>query len=656
MNDRRLKLLGLSLAGILVAAGLPIEQSLVGWYNPLFVLIKMTIAVAALLVPVAGLGALLVDPLARWRRTGANGVEHALGASASLLLGVVLAGLVTFLLGQAIRPGPTLGFTVLGLAYAASWHSYRPNGFLTESIMGAREGWRTVRPTWTRFEQVAWGIVAVATLVKLVPAFMYQQHGDPYSYTVSATDRWLRLGRTGLDLRDIHTGYALGCEHFYLFLKLILGGHTEQYVGGTLFSVIAGFGTFVTGMLALARRFAPRAALPLVAAFALQSPFTYIAWQPRNDATLAGFALLAVAGLALELEGLFLAAAAGVFIVKAPGAITFVALGLTTFVLGKKFLAPSRLKRTFTTLAGGAALMVLVWCPFAVYNYLTTGNPLFPLANELFRSPFAPTQFGDVIDDMAPFTVTLLGSLRGLGRMLGTHPVYVLGILTLVATPFLARGRRPAVAAWLKDPAFAVVVVFVVIDAYLVQLATREYTPDFASRHVLAVFGPLVVLALAAITWVVSGTRAERVVMPLLLLLCLADSRLEVSVQEIFRFVTTPNQTASIQERQPILKLTAFLDRYVREHDLKDQRVVSVANNLSYFLTAAEFWHETKTYPMWSWPIGKMTTEEWGKAFTAHQVGFVITGPQEPEIGRRIALLPHELLLEAETYRLLRLP
>ena len=656
MNDPRLKLLGLSLAGILVAAGLPIEQSLVGWYNPLFVLIKMTIAVAALLVPVAGLGALLVDPLARWRRTGANGVEHALGASASLLLGVVLAGLVTFLLGQAIRPGPTLGFTVLGLAYAASWHSYRPNGFLTESIMGAREGWRTVRPTWTRFEQVAWGIVAVATLVKLVPAFMYQQHGDPYSYTVSATDRWLRLGRTGLDLRDIHTGYALGCEHFYLFLKLILGGHTEQYVGGTLFSVIAGFGTFVTGMLALARRFAPRAALPLVAAFALQSPFTYIAWQPRNDATLAGFALLAVAGLALELEGLFLAAAAGVFIVKAPGAITFVALGLTTFVLGKKFLAPSRLKRTFTTLAGGAALMVLVWCPFAVYNYLTTGNPLFPLANELFRSPFAPTQFGDVIDDMAPFTVTLLGSLRGLGRMLGTHPVYVLGILTLVATPFLARGRRPAVAAWLKDPAFAVVVVFVVIDAYLVQLATREYTPDFASRHVLAVFGPLVVLALAAITWVVSGTRAERVVMPLLLLLCLADSRLEVSVQEIFRFVTTPNQTASIQERQPILKLTAFLDRYVREHDLKDQRVVSVANNLSYFLTAAEFWHETKTYPMWSWPIGKMTTEEWGKAFTAHQVGFVITGPQEPEIGRRIALLPHELLLEAETYRLLRLP
>lgn len=658
---KRIETMSASLVGLAVAAALPLEESVSGWYDAPYILLKLSLAAAALALPVAGVGSLFVAATRRLHslltkdapRIDLAPVEHALQLGASLLLGVVLLGLVTFLLGQVVRPSLALGVLVAATGYVAAYFALRPGALLPESARalagGIRTGWRDASGT----EKLAWSLVSALFLLKLVTGFAYQQHGDPYSYTVSASDRWLRLGRTGFDIRDIHTGYALGCEHFFLFLKLVLRGHTEQYVVGTLYSIVAGFGTFATGMLALTRRLASPAVV-LVAAFVLQSTFTYISWQPRNDAFLAGFALLAVAGLALELPGLFLAAAAGDFIVKAPGAITFVALGVSALATTAARGEMARFRTTLVLLFAGAVLMVLVWSPFALYNGLRTGNPLFPLANEIFKSPYAPPQFEHVIDDMAPLTVTPWGSLRGLGRMFGTHVLYVLGGILLVAGAFpWKRGVKP-LASFYKDPVVPLLIAFVLVDAYLMQLATREYSPDFASRHLFAVFGALAVVTISGAVRTVGEGRLARFARPVLLVLAFSGAGAEVAVQEIVRFFRTPNQTALIQERQPILKLTAFLDRYVRDHGLEGVRVVSVSNNRSYFLTNAEFWHETKTYPMWSWPISEMTTEDWGREFKANGLGYAITGPEEKEISRRVEALPHEILLETGEYKLIR--
>lgn len=58
---------------------------------------------------------------------------------------------------------------------------------------------------------------------------------------------------------------------------------------------------------------------------------------------------------------------------------------------GSGRLAPKRLARALLVSAVAFAAPLL---PFCVYLYCLTGNPLFPIANKLFRSPFWPTGGG----------------------------------------------------------------------------------------------------------------------------------------------------------------------------------------------------------------------------------------------------------------------
>jgi Ig-like domain from next to BRCA1 gene len=99
---------------------------------------------------------------------------------------------------------------------------------------------------------------------------------------------------------------------------------------------------------------------------------------PRRALALLHIAVLAGAGVAFKLTNLA------------------VAIPLLAFCAAKIFLGPQRFpaKQTMTVLLQMMAAFVAPLLPFTIYIYRLTGNPIFPIANGFFQSPFWPTHGG----------------------------------------------------------------------------------------------------------------------------------------------------------------------------------------------------------------------------------------------------------------------
>jgi hypothetical protein len=75
--------------------------------------------------------------------------------------------------------------------------------------------------------------------------------------------------------------------------------------------------------------------------------------------------------------------------------ITNLTLAIPLLMLGAVELwRTGKITTQLKTMAGGAVLFLLPLAPFCIYIYRATGNPVFPVANVLFKSPYWPTHGG----------------------------------------------------------------------------------------------------------------------------------------------------------------------------------------------------------------------------------------------------------------------
>ncbi len=590
---------------LLTVRFLPLEETGHGLGARLFFLAKVTLTFAALLPVFAGLGGRLAA-LAR-AATASLGMGRTapsrLEAAAVLLAGVTMSGIATFVAGRFAAPSATGALIVA--AIGCGLYALRPAALpqLANNAIDALRTYRGARPAL----QSLVALVLALFLLRALPAFDFQGHGDGYLYHLSLAESWIRDGHTGFVANSIYSGYALAIEHYYLLLKLLAAGNAEQNALAQLTHVLVGFGGVLIALNALARLFV-FGALRLAAAPILLAPgFFFVFTLPKNDGYLAASSLMAVAALASGEAATFVLVAACAFVIKPTAAIAFVAIAVAALVARRAQL------RLFVL---AAVAMVLVWLPFAAEHLRATGNPLFPLMNGIFQSPYAPLSMKTIVPEFKPFAFDLGVVARSFGRLV-VEPLHLAGLVLALVAFGSVRARL-----W-SDARFRFLAAYALLAFFFLLVGMGEFGGKVENRHFLTALGPVAVIALAAVAAFAARSRtARRLAVAGILALGLARSHVDVSSRRVAQLLTADNLTAALLARKPILSLNASLARAASARPIR--MLALTDTNTPYFLANGEFWHRTQTYPVWTWRLDELTASTWLERLAEHHITHVV--------------------------------
>jgi dolichyl-phosphate beta-glucosyltransferase len=574
-------------------AFLALAPALYGWGRGLHALVRSCLRVAGVAVEPSG------DP---WRPTA---------VLLQLLAGLVAAGTATFLLGTVAPPHPWHAALVVAIGLSA---------LVLGRPLRLADARGATALAWHRLGRMERGLAALLltlTALRLSSVFAFQGHEDAYLYHLELAEAWLRDGRTGILLSNIYSGYALAVEHYYLLLKLLFVGNAEQNALAQMSQALIGFGGFVAGLDALGRRLlATRERLALGLSL-LQPVFLAFFVLPKNDGLLAAAGVLAVAAVADGAAGAFATAAAVALAIKPTAPLGFTAIGLAMLALGLPRLPTGR--RGVAVLLGAAALLMLtVWLPFGLSALVRTGNPLFPLLNHLFGSPFAPTSLAQVVQEMRPLSMSAEGYLRAFGKLLAAEPLYAAAAaLALAGLAWRGRGALRQLAG---EPAFRLAAAVALAAFVVLQLAMGEFGGLVEHRHFLLVLGPLLVVAGAVLFRVAGSWGAAAAALAVIGLAGLARSSVDVDARRFVESLRHDNLTDALFAQKPVIRLNHGLAK-----EPGPVRMLALSTtNTGYFLASGEFWHPSMTWPVWSWNVKALSTAEWREHIASHAITHVL--------------------------------
>lgn len=635
------------LALLALARALPLEHETSGLGGRLLFMLKSTVAFLALAPALYGWGRGLNALVRSCLRAAGIAVERhgdpwrASSVLLQLLAGLVAAGTATFLLGTVTPPQPWHAALIVALGLSALTLG-RPLALADARV--------AIAAVWRRLGRMERGLAALLltlTAVRLSSVFAFQGHEDAYLYHLELAEAWLRDERTGILLSNIYSGYALAVEHYYLLLKLLVVGNAEQNALAQMSQALIGFGGFVAGLDALGRRLlAPRERLALGLSL-LQPVFLAFFVLPKNDGLLAAAGVLAVAAVADGAAGAFATAAAVALAIKPTAPLGFTAIGLAMLALGLPRLPAGR--RGVAALLGMAALLMLtVWLPFGLSALARTGNPLFPLLNHLFLSPFAPTSLAQVVQEMRPLSMSAEGYLRALFKLLAAEPLYAAAAaLALAGLAWRGRGALRQLAG---EPAFRLAAAVALSAFVVLQLAMGEFGGLVEHRHFLLVLGPLLVVAGAVLFRVAGSWGIPAVALAAVGLAGLARSNVDVAAQRFAASLRHANLTEALFAQKPVLRLNHGLTK-----EPGPLRMLALSTtNTGYFLAGGEFWHPTMTWPVWSWNVKALSTAQWRDYIASHAITHVLVESNARDAYKPLLQLPLDRIDAAGAYTVYR--
>ena len=464
---------------------------------------------------------------------------------------------------------------------------------------------------------------------------------------------------TGIILTNIYSGYALAVEHFNLMPKLIFIGNAEQNTIAQLTQAAIGFGGMMVALVTVGQRLhrhgftvAAQAAVLLVL---LKPEFFSFFTLPKNDALLAGDCLLALAAL---MEGelvLFIGAAAVAFVIKPTAPFTFLAMAGAAVSCGVPRIMGGR-RMILITLVLAATAMVLLWLPFAIHSYSLTGSPFFPLLNQLFRSPFAPTALEDVVTEMRPLSMGLDDHIHSIWTLLKFHHFYSLAAVALGATviPALRSTKFARVSReFISDKNVRFIFAFCAFSMITLQSGLGEFGTLVENRHYMTLIAPLAFLCGSLVVVAGRGMGLDRILLIALFLLGTAESHIDVAVRKFAETFGEKNMTEDLLRRKPLLQINDFLSAGDSSPGHNRVRVIALTeSNTGYFLKNGEFWHHSMTYPMWKWDLKGMQKNEWSQHFTEENVTHFIIEDRYKFKYPEIMNLPMSLIRTEKPYML----
>ena len=627
---------------LVLSRHMPLEEAIGGNIGTLWLIAKCSLTFLSLLPMLMGWGLLALVSLSKLAQviTGTKASpcqvrELGLWTSSSLLLGVGVAGLLTFGVGifwppswATTLPVVTAGYLLTALAWRGNWLAWRAawpqlSAYSSKDVAGGTKRW-------------LWFLFAIVAL-RCSSVYFFQGHEDAYIYHLSAAESWLQRGQTGVFVTNIYTGYALAVEHYYLLLKIVAVGNAEQNALAQISHLVCGYGTFIWAMLTLSSRWLNRREQAACVLVFMHTWLAFFMLLPKNDGYLAGATAMALIGLAEAMPFMFLAGASVAMIMKPTAGLTFAAMGVAD-LLTRPSLGGSQGRAVWThlkVLGTGAMLMIAVWAPFGWRNAVVTGNPFFPLISEVFHTPYAP-ELSRVIMEAQPFKLNPVSLIRSLARLLTSDIAIIAGIFAVVI--IIAKRRSDAVLKpFMSGPATKFVLVFAATAFVILQLFCGEFGQAVESRHFLSVLGPLMILGIALLVQAAPPSQRLKVTPVVIALMGILFSNFDVSLRDLYRGLSNGGVTSSFMQRKPNMFLNQYVSKLIAAKS-PDQSTASVKPrvfattecNAEYFLSNAEFWHGKKTYPAWTWDSDKLSGPELTQKLIESNISYAITDGGSP--------------------------
>jgi len=630
-----------SVAAVTSGLWLPLEADASPAFSPALIVLKSSICFLGLLVPLLGWGeAFLRACESVATRLGFEGpaIPAPFRAATAALAGMILVGIWLFATGLVLAPTAGLALALLAPGYAA-FIACRP-------AAGVWSGTRSVWRTWNTAARALAIVVGVCALIRLSAAFAFQHHQDAYTYHLAVSETWIRTRHSGVYLDNLYSGLSFAPEHYYLLLRLLARGVAEQNALAQLTHVVLGHFVAVLALGVASRRWLGWFGALTVMLFAIAEKLMFISQLPKNDTFVVVACFVAAVALVRGWAGGFVAAAMVPLVVKINGLIVFPALAIGALWLPDLWRDRRRRTLGLFAVAGGVALAA--WAPFALNNYHVTGNPLIPLANHLFRSPYAPPESTAILAGVAFFDLTWTGALRSPYELVLQHPLYIAG---LICGLVLIAWRPKSAVSPGRDYWFFVVVALAYF--FLLQIASGEFVRRAEARHFQVTALLLLPLALVPVwqiltvtglwTWLRWGVAA----------FALTQTHADMFARSFSAFLVSGHHTSAILHHKPVMDLNNELAKRVRVNGGTPIVLALSTDNTPMFLTNARFWHRTLSYPVWSWKMEQFTAADWRKAIADNGIEYAIVSGDEPLAEKGLLELPFTVIAERGRYRLI---
>jgi hypothetical protein len=237
-----------------------------------------------------------------------------------------------------------------------------------------------------------------------------------------------------------------------------------------------------------------------------------------------------------------------------------------------------------------AALSVLGILPFLIAAGLQTGNPLFPILNNVFRSPLMPFTANAIVQEMSPLAATPMEVLQGAWSFAKDQPVIALIPFAVV---FSWGVRSSAVTAgW-----FLVSVGCVALFAFEILLNT--YGSSIEQRHFKLASYSLTV-ATALLCSQIPAIPLRRASAVVLVLMGIIHLQIEVNVRDVIRRIAAPDLKEYFFKEKPLNRLLEVVNADKLFCDRCSIYGLGYLVRDGYFLDRGHFVHDSISAPIFS--------------------------------------------------------
>jgi hypothetical protein len=248
----------------------------------------------------------------------------------------------------------------------------------------------------------------------------------------------------------------------------------------------------------------------------------------------------------------------------------------------------ARVFGNFAFWLGVAALSMLGILPYLIAAGMQTGNPLFPILNNIFQSPLMPLTAKAIVQEMSPFAAGPLELLRGSWTFAKDHPVCILIPLALLAS----WGVRSSA---FRAGCFLVGVGFVALFAF--QILLNTYGSSIEQRHFkLASYSFTVATVLLCSQ--IPSRRLRMSSAGILVLMGIVHLQVEVNVRDVIRRIAAPNLKEYFFNQKPLNPLLEVVNADKLFCDRCSVYNVGNLLNEGYYLNRGRLVHDSISAPI----------------------------------------------------------
>ena len=260
--------------------------------------------------------------------------------------------------------------------------------------------------------------------------------------------------------------------------------------------------------------------------------------------------------------------------------------------------------------------MLAATSPFFINNYIVSGNPLFPLLNKIFRSPYASFLQKGGVNEMQPFQAGLAELAQSIFNFFVRFPTILVALFLILINPWSKQLRYDFGKAFLL---LMSVITGLLFYGFLFAPYGLTWIED---RH----FWGLIILSYIFSFYVFSRIchpKLEKIAWVLCLMLAVGSSHLDVAIKKFMKSSFTKNFSSEYKERKPFLALNDYVET---NHLLEegDTLLGLTVSNSGYFLSSGTYWHRTISYPIWKWPIESMVPRKWQEMIDRYRIGYIV--------------------------------